>query len=43
MFKSFTGYHLVERYHARKHEGPKKSVTLKALKIVLVTLVSVVL
>lgn len=43
MFKNFTGYHLVERYHARKHEGPKKSLTTKALKIILVSLVSLVL
>ena len=42
MFKSFHGYHLLERYHNRKHEGPKKSTTVKALKIIAVTLISLI-
>lgn len=43
MFKSFLGYHLVEHYHNRKKTGPKKSSTAKALKIILVTLFSLIL
>ena len=43
MFKSFTGYHLVEAYHARKKNRPQKSTQIKALKIIIVSLISLLL
>lgn len=43
MFKSFTGYHLVEFYHNRKKRQPKAPAHIKALKILSVTLISLIL
>lgn len=43
MFKSFHGYHLVEKYHNRKKSMPKNDILSKAFKITVVTLISLVL
>lgn len=43
MFKNFTGYHLVEHYHARKKRNKTDDSLAKSMKIVFVTLVSLVL
>ena len=43
MFKNFIGYHLVEHYHNRKKRAPKTDTNTKALKIILVSLVSILI
>lgn len=43
MFKNFTGYHLVEHYHARKKRNKTDDSLAKSMKIVFVTLISLVL
>jgi len=45
MFKSFHGYHFVAAYHDRKKNTPRKENhnTIKAIKIIAVTLISLIL